>query len=210
MAAQERRGVPIDPRLKTVRAQWDQILADLVREKDAPFGCYEFDKTGKPHWSSSRFAAFVERNGMQWSAYPSGQLIVKTQTFREMAGRYEFAEPLRELRDSVSKLRLNSLRVGSDGRNRCLLGAYGTRPRVMRLAPSNSQFLSGPAKWIRFFIAPPPGLALMHRDFSQQEVRIAAVLSEDTAMLAACGSGDVYATGEWRRRLYHLAGAGGS
>ena len=139
--------------------------------------------------------AFVERERMQWPAYPSGQLIVKTQTFREMAGRYKFAEPLRELRDSVSKLRLNSLRVGSDGRNRCLLGAYGTK--TARNAPSNAQFVFGPAKWIRFFIAPPPGLALVHRDFSQQEVRIAAVLSGDAAMLAACESGDVYiATGE--------------
>ena len=91
--------------------------------------------------------------------------------------------------------RISQRTVGSDGRNRCLLGAYGTK--TARNAPSNAQFVFGPAKWIRFFIAPPPGLALVHRDFSQQEVRIAAVLSGDAAMLAACESGDVYiATGE--------------
>ena len=32
----------------------------------------------------------------------------------------------------------------------------------------------------------------MHSDFSQQEVRIAAVLSGDTALLEACEGGDVY------------------
>ena len=32
----------------------------------------------------------------------------------------------------------------------------------------------------------------MHRDFCQQEVRIAAILSGDNALLAACESGDVY------------------
>ena len=32
----------------------------------------------------------------------------------------------------------------------------------------------------------------MHRDFCQQEVRIAAVLSGDTVLLEACESGDVY------------------
>ena len=39
---------------------------------------------------------------------------------------------------------------------------------------------------------PPPGLALIHRDYKQQEVRIAAVESGDANLLAACESGDVY------------------
>jgi DNA polymerase I-like protein with 3'-5' exonuclease and polymerase domains len=50
----------------------------------------------------------------------------------------------------------------------------------------------GPAKWVRFLIAPPPGRALVYRDFAQQEVRIAAVKSGDLALLEACESGDVY------------------
>jgi DNA polymerase I len=37
-----------------------------------------------------------------------------------------------------------------------------------------------------------PGSVLIHRDYCQQEVRIAAVLSGDEALLAACESGDVY------------------
>jgi DNA polymerase I len=50
----------------------------------------------------------------------------------------------------------------------------------------------GPAKWLRFLITPPSGRVLIHRDYCQQEVRIAAVLSGDKALLQACETGDVY------------------
>jgi hypothetical protein len=91
---------------------------------------------------------------------------------------------LRELRYSLSKLRLNDLHIGNDGRNRTLLGAFGSK--TARNQPSNSKYIFGPAKWLRFLITPPPGLALIHRDFCQQEIRIAAVLSGDAALLEAC------------------------
>jgi hypothetical protein len=190
MACAERRGVPIDlPLLTKIRGHWSEMQADLVREMDQPFGIYEV-VGGTPHWRKERFEAFVKRNGMFWPRYESGALDETDQTFREMAGKYPFIEPLRELRYSLSKLRLNDLAVGSDGRNRTLLGAYGTK--TARNAPSNSKYAFGPAKWIRSLIAPAPGQALIHRDFCQQEVRIAAVLSGDAALLAACESGDVY------------------
>jgi DNA polymerase I len=190
IAQQERRGVPIDlPVLRPIRQQWG-MRADLVREMDQPFGIYEFDADGQPHWRRERFKAYTQINRMGWPAYADGLLDETDQTFREMAGKYPFIEPLRELRYSLSKLRLNDLQVGSDGRNRALLGAYGTK--TARNAPSNSEFVFGPAKWIRFLIAPPSGLALVHRDYKQQEVRIAAILSGDTALLQACESGDVY------------------
>ena len=56
---------------------------------------------------------------------------------------------------------------------------------------ANSRYLFGPAKWIRFLISPPPGRASIHRDYRQQEVRIAAILSGDTALLEACDP-DIY------------------
>ena len=69
-------------------------------------------------------------------------------------GKYPFIGPLRELRYSLSKLRLNDLQVGSDGRNRTLLGLYGSK--TGRNQPSNAKYIFGPAKWIRFLITPPP------------------------------------------------------
>jgi DNA polymerase family A len=190
IAQQERRGVPLDaPRLDRIRSLWSAIRSALVIEMDAPYGIYEF-VDGEPHWRKQRFADYVRNNRMTWPTYDDGVLDEREQTFREMAGRYPQIENLRELRYSISKLRLNDLHVGNDGRNRALLGAYGTK--TGRNAPSNSKFVFGPAKWIRFLITPPPGRALIHRDYCQQEVRIAAVLSGDTALLQACESGDVY------------------
>jgi DNA polymerase family A len=190
VAQQERRGVPIDlPQLERIRSLWGAIQTDLVLSMDR-FGVYEIGDDGKPHWRKQHFAGVVRRNGWSWPTNVNGSLDERDQTFREMAGRYPEVEPLRELRYSISKLRLNSLSVGSDARNRALLGAYGTK--TARNAPSNSKFVFGPAKWLRFLITPPPGRALVHRDYCQQEVRIAAVLSGDDALLQACESGDVY------------------
>jgi DNA polymerase I len=187
---QERRGVPLDGQVLTpVRRHWHGMQIDLVSELDRPFNCYEI-VDGKPHWRKEQFANLVRRRRMAWPTLPSGALDETDQTFREMAGRYPFIERLRELRYSISKLRLNDLAVGNDHRNRALLGAFGTK--TARNAPSNSKFIFGPAKWLRFLITPPPGRVLVHRDYSQQEVRIAAVLSGDAALLQACESGDVY------------------
>jgi DNA polymerase I-like protein with 3'-5' exonuclease and polymerase domains len=62
---------------------------------------------------------------------------------------------------------------------------------------------NGPAKWVRFLISPPPGRVLVYRDFMQQEVRIAAVLSGDKALLEACESGDVYIGIATQLGFYH-------
>ena len=190
IAQQERRGIPMDGALLArLRHRWQDIRLDLVTELDRPFGCFEV-VNGRAHWRKQRFADYVHRHRMSWPTLESGQLDETDQTFREMAGKYPHIEPLRELRYSLSKLRLNDLSVGSDHRNRAPLWAYGTK--TGRNAPGASQFVFGPAKWLRFLITPPPGRALVHRDFSQQEVRIAAVLSGDSALLEACESGDVY------------------
>ena len=190
IAQQERRGPPINrPLLVRFRDHWEGMQLDLVTELDRPFGCYEI-VDGKPHWRKERFAGYVRRNGMIWPRLDSGALDETDQTFRQMAGRYPQIEQLRELRYSISKLRLHDLSVGHDGRNRASLWAYGTK--TARNAPGASQYIFGPAKWIRHLITAPPGRVLVHRDYCQQEVRIAAVLSGDTALLQACESGDVY------------------
>jgi hypothetical protein len=190
IAQQERRGVPLNlPLLTRIRNRWQGMQLDLVTELDQPFGCYEI-VDGTPHWPKERFANYVQRNGMAWPRLEGGAFDETDQTFREMAGKYPKIEQLRELRYSLSKLRLNDLSVGRDCRNRASLWAYGTK--TARNAPGTGQYVFGPAKWIRHLITPPFGRVLVHRDYCQQEVRIAAVLSGDEALLQACESGDVY------------------
>ena len=86
---------------------------------------------------------------------PSGKLCTDDETFREMCMLYPLVNPLRELRCSLSKLKLNSLAVGADARNRTPLWAYGTK--TARCAPSTAKYVFGPAKWLRFGVAPALG-----------------------------------------------------
>ena len=189
-AMMESRGVPIDGEaLRRLKLRWNGIQTSLVDELDRDYGCYEI-VDGKPKWRKHLFAAYLRRNGMTWPRLASGAYDEADDTFRSMSGQYPQVETLRELRYTLSKLKLNALAVGGDNRNRSPFWAYGTKSA--RCAPSNSKFVFGNAKWLRFLIAPAPGMALVHRDYSQQEVRIAAVLSEDMELLAACESGDVY------------------
>jgi DNA polymerase-1 len=189
-AQQERRGIPIDPDLARLKERWSDIQCELVLELDQQYGCYEFGADGKPHWVERLFAEYVKRERMtSWPTYPDGKLDERDKTFREMEGLYPQVKTLRELRYSLSALRLNSLSVGSDWRNRTPLWAYGSK--TGRNQPSNAKYIFGPAKWIRFLIKPPPGCALIHRDYRQQEARIAAVVSGDMALLKACDP-DIY------------------
>jgi hypothetical protein len=107
-----------------------------------------------------------------------------------MARAHPQLEPLRELRMSLSQMRLADLAVGSDGRNRCLLSAF--RAKTGRNQPSTSAFIFGPAVWLRGLIRPEPGKSLAYIDWAQQEFGIAAALSADPRMIDAYQSGDPY------------------
>jgi DNA polymerase-1 len=187
-AAIEHTGVPIDvPMLDRLRDGWTGIQDQLIADIDVEYGVFD-GRTFK----HDRFAVWLSRNGIPWPCLDSGRLDLEDSTFRQMAKAYPQIAPLRELRSSLSELRLNDLAVGHDGRNRTLLSAF--RSRTGRNQPSNSKFVFGPSVWLRGLIKPPPGHAVAYVDWSQQEFGIAAALSGDTTMQAAYRSGDPYLT----------------
>jgi DNA polymerase I-like protein with 3'-5' exonuclease and polymerase domains len=117
-------------------------------------------------------------------------LDLKDDTFRGMTKAYPQVAAMRELRSALSELRLSDLRVGDDGRNRCLLSPF--RSKTGRNQPSNTRFIFGPSVWLRSLIQPRPGWAVAYIDYCQQEFGIAAALSGDQAMMDAYRSGDPY------------------
>jgi hypothetical protein len=142
-------------------------------------------------FSAERFAAYLTREDIPWPRLDSGVLALDDDTFREMARAHPAAVgPIRELRCALSQLRLQDLAVGSDGRNRVLLSAFGSR--TGRNQPSNARFIFGPSTWLRFLIRPDAGLAVAYVDWSAQELGIAAALSGDPVMQDAYRSGDPY------------------
>jgi hypothetical protein len=148
---------------------------------------------GSLTFSAARWGVYLARKGIPWPRLASGDLALDDDTFREMARSYPAeVAPIRELRHALSQMRLNELAVGSDGRNRVLLSAFGSR--TGRNQPSNSKYVFGPATWLRCLIRPGPGRAVAYVDWSQQELAIAAALSCDRRMQDAYVSGDFYLT----------------
>jgi DNA polymerase I-like protein with 3'-5' exonuclease and polymerase domains len=86
------------------------------------------------------------------------------------------------------------LKVGADGRNRCMLSPFGGWNGCVtgRNTPSNAQYICGPAVWIRGLIKPSRGRAIAYCDWSGQEFGISAYLSGDSKMVQDYESGDPY------------------
>jgi hypothetical protein len=188
VARMEWAGVPIDvPILERLRAHWTDMQDALIAAIDADYGVFD----GRV-FKADRFTQWLIGKGFAWPRRPTGRLDLSDEAFRHMARAYPDVAPLRELRSSLSELRLNALAVGHDGRNRTLLSPF--RARTGRNQPSNAKYIFGPAVWLRGLIKPPPGYGVAYVDWSQQEFGIAAALSGDGAMQTAYLSGDCYLT----------------
>ena len=87
-------------------------------------------------------------------------------------------------------MRLTGLTVGADGRNRCSLRPF--MATTGRNQPSNSEFVFGPARWMRGLIRPLEGWGVAHIDFVAQEIAIAGALSGDERMIDGYAAGDPY------------------
>ena len=186
VAQMEWNGVPIDmDALTTLRANWEVIQEKLIQRIDLAYGVFD-GRTFK----SDRWAAWLAQNNIPWPRLESGSLALDDETFRSMAGMYPEVAPIRELRTSLSQLRLSELAVGSDGRNRCLLSPFSSK--TGRNQPSNSRFIFGPSTWLRSLIRPAAEMAVAYVDYEQQEFGVAAALSGDCAMQSAYLSGDPY------------------
>ncbi len=182
----ERVGIPMDREtLAALRVNWEGIKRDLIAAVDEDFGVYE-----NGSFRESRWRAFCSRNRIPWPSTVNGKLDFKDETFRRMADLFPIIQPIRELRSTLSEMKLNALSVGLDGRNRYMLSAFGSI--TGRNQPSNTRAVFGPAKWIRFLIKPAEGMAVAYLDYEQQEFAIAGALSRDRNMMEAYATGDPY------------------
>ena len=151
VATIENIGIPTDVEMLTAfRENWTRIQDDLIAKLDADFHVYE----GRS-FRRDRFAALLTRLGIKnWPLLDSGQLDLEDKTLRDMAKAYPGLAPLRELRHSLSSLRLDALAVGEDGRARAKLWPYSTK--TGRNLPAPDEFIFGPSCWLRGLIKPRP------------------------------------------------------
>lgn len=186
VASMEHRGIPIDMEIYEQLVEgWESIKTTLIARVSNQFPVFEGST-----FKADRFEALLADLGIAWPRTDSGRLALDEQTFREQVRIHPCIAPIREARDNLSKLRLSSIQVGPDGRNRTLLGVFGSK--TGRNQPSNAKFIFGPSAWLRCLIKPEPGMGIAYVDFSSQEVAIAAKLSGDLAMMEGYSRGDPY------------------
>lgn len=188
----ERIGVPLDIlTLRHLQKNWDNIRRKLVGQslKDYPI----FDDL---HFSHERFEAFLKERGLDksWPLTKKSKLRrTDGDTWHKQASLHPEIEPARVLFNTMNMDKLN-VACGTDGRNRVILGAFGTV--TSRNAPSGNKesgtFIFAPAKWARFLIKPVRGTALAYLDWASQEYGVCAVLSGDKNMIRCYESGDPY------------------
>ena len=109
VAVMEHNGVPIDTEtLDRLREHWTTIKAELIREVDRDYHVYD-DGVFRAGW----FAAYLARVGIHnWPRSDTGKLLLDKDTFKAMAESYPCLRALRELRVTLSELRLEKLQVG--------------------------------------------------------------------------------------------------
>ena len=186
VASMEHYGIPIDAeKLLQLQTNWEPLKERLIQQVDRHYGVFE-DFVFK----RERFVHYLAKQKIPWPLLPSGQLDLKDETFRQQARAYPKLLPLKELRQTLGRLRLHQLELGSDQRARVNLSPF--RSKTGRNQPGTSRYIFGNAKWLRGLIKPPEGQAVAYIDWKQQEFGIAAALSRDPAMLAAYSSGDPY------------------
>lgn len=195
----EHLGVPIDVEAHDVLASnWDRVRWGVAWSAGRLHGgVYGNDGA----FREDRFAEYLKRRQISWPLTKTGHLKDDRDTWSDMARVHPVLADLHEAHktreiQSLTKVDADGVRrpkfaTGLDGRNRAILGPWGTK--TGRSQPSPARLVFASARWLRGgLIRPPPGRALAYIDWTAAEIGIAAALSRDANMMAAYRSGDVY------------------
>lgn len=187
VAGVELAGIPLDAEAFGCLSQaWPRLRVRITADAEASYpgvyrdGCFSLEG----------FDRYLAEQGIRWPRTETGKPRVDQDTFKDWARVYPQLKHLKELRLVAGQLKLHRLAVGSDGRNRFMMGAFGSTSS--RNQPSSNRNIFGLPSFLRGLVRPAPGHGLAYLDYEQQEFGIAAALSGDHAMKAAYRSGDPY------------------
>jgi len=188
MARIQRRGSPVSSIEHFILKHGMPLLKDkLITNLDKDYDVYENGSL-----KLAKLKAYMQVHNIPWGFTPTGRPKTDYEFVSEKAKAYPQLENLKELMGCLSQVKLNDILIGPDGRNRCQLKPFMTA--TGRNAPSNAEFIYGPAKWLRFLITCPPGYGFANVDYSAQEIGVAARLSGDQNLLRDYWTGDPYIT----------------
>lgn len=195
VARMEHTGVPLDVAMyHDLKAHLPDLRGELIDAVNADLNVFVDGS-----FNLALFEKFLAAEGLNWPRTETGLPNTKLDYLRTRADGHEKLTALYELRSTLKMIeamnqpedpRKRRLALSSDGFARCPYWPFGSA--TARNQPKASQFIFGPAKWLRGLIKPPPGYAIAYCDWSQQEIALAAGLSGDPELRKAYLSGDVY------------------
>lgn len=190
-------GFPVDEDyLNEVFGKKDAVRDEIIRGLNAKYGdLYRWNNRSKT-WTLKlqAYDDLIDRLGYPWERSDSGKHYSrKGKLIEEKSKTYPFLIQLNEGFKTLQSLNSTDLRsLEKDGYIR---GGYTTFcQRTSRTSPLPSKgFLLNLTPWMRnAFVRPHKGEVLIGIDWSQQEVAIAAALSNDIQLLKVYNSGDAY------------------
>jgi DNA polymerase I-like protein with 3'-5' exonuclease and polymerase domains len=183
-------GIPVDEaKYLELMGNWEYIQKKIVKAVNKDYDVYVETKDGYV-WSNEKFVTYINNHKIPWDYTTSGLPRLDKKYFSDMAKAYPKLLPLADAKFLAGQMRLSSFDIGDDFRNRAAFFPF--KAITGRNAPSPAHFIFGAPAFIRFLIKPPVGWALAYLDYAQQEIAIAAKLSEDYVMQADYLTGDVY------------------
>jgi hypothetical protein len=191
VAVMEHNGIPFNlPLYEEFRDKRARMQTGLITRIDQNYHVYRQNKDGSYSFNMNLFEKYLVDNEIGWPILETGELETTDEVFEERAKTYPQLTELRYLQEFLGKMRLFNFPVGKDGFSRSWLNPFGSK--TGRNQPGSSLFIFSAASWMRHLVQPPPGYAISHIDWSNQEFAIAAYLSGDPVMIKAYESGDPY------------------
>lgn len=181
--------------------------AEVCLEEAPEVSAFEQNKkTGLYSVKQKPIRDWIEKQGItNWMRTDKDALSLSVDAFRKhfdtstpgFAGAYlrylktnQSLNGFKPIKVSNTKRRSFYDHLGKDNRARAYLGLYGSQSA--RYQPGATGFIPLKAHWMRAFIQPPKGRAIVSIDYASQEFFIAALLSGDERMIEAYLSGDPY------------------
>jgi hypothetical protein len=197
-------GLPLDmPLYRRFSAQAGTLRSSHIAAHAERFDVYE-----KGHFNFEKFEAWLADENLlaAWPRTRTGRLATSGKKLERIDDKR--VKALLKFMTTVDLLegigssftgagaieqddgKAKGLHLCPDGRSRAALFPFSTK--TSRNAPRGRAFVFTNPGWMRFLVVPPLGRALVYLDWRAQELRIAAVLSKDPALLALCEGEDPY------------------
>jgi hypothetical protein len=205
-------GIPIDlPLYRRFSMNAVSLRATYIAANTGRFNVYE-----NGHFSHDKFEIWLDDNGLlaRWPRTSTGKFTTSGKTLERAIDRiadkhlHETVEGLMKFWATADLLegigssfntageieededKAKGLHICPDWRSRASMFPFGTK--TGRNAPRGRAFMFTNPAWMRFLIVPPKGRALAYLDWRAQELRIAAILSGDPALIELCEREDPY------------------